>query len=624
MLPIEPTRTFARSKLAPLQSISRGQVWRNNYSVKAGLSIQYYSKLWSSPSSLKWVVVCGVCSLLATGCVAQQADLARIQKDLELQITKIKDEKKALGLQVDETKAQLIKMNEEAQKTRGNLASINQKATLLQEKDVASLYGKLEEVEKNIQDLKKDFSNQTGILKSDVQSIQATIQTHGENLETAKTHNTTLAQQVDENNHVLTTNMGEFQNSLSQFKDTLTSLGTTIGQVQTDLSGQRQDLGTVQSRTEKLSGSMLQVQGGIEKSGELFSARLEEQSRQVTQLQNRVTTLQDKLTADTQALRAYLEQDVKAAMARLVTDIDTRQGPMLAQIDSLQKDMETLGTHVQADASHVQDLSQSVLKLREAQEVMGSLLGKRGDEIIQQAGRLSERMNTVESHQTALTEQLQSNTQKTSAHLAEVNASLNSVSQAFDKTSQSLSSRLAKQEETGQTLNQTVQQIQQLKRDVQDQKQQAQAVSQIADQLNQTVDRIGSRLKDLETHRSGLVAKLDSDTQMTNAHLQEVNSGIQSVAQALENVSSKLNARIEDQEQRLNRAMTSFQQVQGTADTSQNNLTHLNQLTETVNKLRDVINTIGTKLGERVDQHEDRLGQLAQRVNRLQSPKPQK
>ncbi|MDH3504051.1 MAG: hypothetical protein OEZ41_04890 [Nitrospirota bacterium] len=589
-----------------------------------GLTLQNVSRRWPSSSSLKWVVACGVCSLLATGCVAQQADLARIQKDLELQIAKIKNEKQALGLQVDETKAQLIKMNEEAQKTRGNLASINQKATLLQEKDVASLYGKLEEVEKSVQDLKKDFTNQTGILKSDVQSIQSTIQTHGEDLQTAKTHNTTLAQQVDENNQVLTTNMGEFQNSLAQFKETLTSLGTTIGQVQTDLSGQRQDLGTVQSRTEELSGSMLQVQGGLEKSGTLFSGRLEEQSRQVTQLQNQVNSLQDKLTADTQALRAYLEQDVKAAMARLVADIDTNQGPMLAQIDSLQKDMEALGTHIQADASHIQDLSQSVLKLREAQEVMGSLLGKRGDEIIQHSGRLTERLNTVETHQTALTEQLQSNTQKTSAHLTEVNASLNSISQALDQTRQSLSSRLAKQEETGQALNQTIQQFQQMKRDTQDQIQQVQAANQLTDQLNQTVEHLRSRLQDLETHQSGLVGKIDSDTQLTNTHLQEVNGGIQSVAQALENVSSKLNARIEGQEQRLNRAMTSFQQVQGTADTSHTNLTHLNQLTETVNKLRDVINTIGTKLGERVDQHEDRLGQLAQRVNRLQSSKQQK
>jgi chromosome segregation ATPase len=311
-------------------------------------------------------------------------------------------------------------------------------------------------------------------------------------------------------------------------------------------------------------------------------------------------------------------------MTRLVNDIDKHQEPVLASIDSLQKDMEILGTHVQADAAHVQELSQSILKLREAQEVMGSLLGKRGDEIIQQAGRISERMNMVESHQTVLTEQLQSNTQKTSTHLADVNASLNALSQALDQTSQSLSSRLAKQEETVQTINQTLQQFQQLKQDTQDQIQQMQSAGQLTDQLHQTVEQVRSRLHDLEIHQSGVVGKLDSDAQVTNTHLQEVNNGIKSVAQALENVSSKLHTRIDDQEQRLNRAMTSFQRIQGTADTSQANLAHLNRLTETVNQLRDVVNTIGTKLGERVDQHEDRLGQLAQRVNRLQSPKQQK
>ncbi len=264
------------------------------------------------------------------------------------------------------------------------------------------------------------------------------------------------------------------------------------------------------------------------------------------------------------------------------------------------------------------------MKLREAQEVMGSLLGKRGDEIIQQAGRLSERMNTVESHQTALTEQLQSNTQKTSTHLSEVNASLNSISQALDQTSQSLSSRLTKQEEAMQALNQTRQEFQQLAQTTQDHIQQMQSARQLTSQLRQTVEEISSRLHDLEIHQSGLVGKLDADAQVTNTHLQEVNNGIQSVAQALEKVSSKLHGRIDDQEQRLNKAMTTFQRVQGAADISQTNLNHLNQLTETVNQLRDVVNTIGLKLGERVDQHEDRLGQLAQRVNSLQSPRPQK
>jgi len=145
-----------------------------------------------------------------------------------------------------------------------------------------------------------------------------------------------------------------------------------------------------------------------------------------------------------------------------------------------------------------------------------------------------------------------------------------------------------------------------------------QTASQLTDQLHQSVEQINSRLQDFEIHQSGLVGKLDSDAQTTTTHLQEVTNGIQSVAQALKNVSAKLNTRIANQEQQLNRALTTFQSVQGSADAAQTNVRHLNELTETMNQLREVINTIGTKLGERVDKHEDRLGQLAQRVNYLQ------
>ena len=150
-------------------------------------------------------------------------------------------------------------------------------------------------------------------------------------------------------------------------------------------------------------------------------------------------------------------------MDQLVADMDARQRPVLERIDALQSDMEALGTHVQADARQVQELSHSVVKLREAQAVMGNLLGKRGDETIQQAGRLSEQMKIVESHQATLTQQLQSNTKKTSTHLTEVNASLNSISQNLDQTTQSLSQRLTEQEKTVATLNQAIQEFQQLR-----------------------------------------------------------------------------------------------------------------------------------------------------------------
>jgi chromosome segregation ATPase len=455
---------------------------------------------------------------------------------------------------------------------------MNQQIKLMREEDLTSVYGQFEVAEKKISDLQKDFaaheknfSTTTGKLGTEIQALQTTGKAQGEQQQLTQTQATTLVQQVDENNQALTKKMTEFQTAFGQFKETLGSLGTDVSQTQTAIG-----------------------------------------------------TIKTDLTTQDQALRTFLEQDVKTAMDQLVADMDARQRPVLERIDALQSDMEALGTHVQADARQVQELSHSVVQLREAQAVMGNLLGKRGDETIQQAGRLSEQMKIVESHQATLTQQLQSNTKKTSTHLTEVNASLTSISQNLDQTTQSLSQRLTQQEKTVATLNQAIQEFQQLRGETQGQIQQMQTASQITEQLRQNVEQINTRLRDMEIHQSEFVGKLDSDAQTTTTHLKEVNSGIQSVAQALENVSAKLNTRITNQEQQLNRAITSFQSVQGSAGAAQANVQHLNDLTETVNQLRGVINTIGTKLGERVDSHEDRLGQLAQRVNRLQGTKAKK
>jgi DNA repair exonuclease SbcCD ATPase subunit len=533
----------------------------------------------------KWMLIGCLSGVLGTGCIAQQADLQKIHKDLDQQMTQIRTEKKELEKELVAARAAIAESRNlisaqkaDMSKMRSDLAPMNQQIKLMRDEDLTSVYGQFEVVEKNISDLQKDFAAQkiknstsAETLQSDIQSIQTTVQAHAEQLQTTIAQTTTLAQQGDKNNQALTEKMTEFQTAFGQFKETLGNLGTDISQTQTDIG-----------------------------------------------------TIKTDLTTQDQALRTFLEQDVKTAMDQLVADMDARQRPVLERIDALQSDMETLGTHVQADATQVQELSHSVVKLREAQAVMGSLLGKRGDETIQQAGRLSEQMKTVESHQATLAQQLQSNTKKTSTHLTEVNASLTSISQNLDQTTQSLSQRLTQQEKTVATLNQAIQQFQQLKGETQGQIQQMQTASQITAQLRQNVQQINTRLQDLEIHQSEFVGKLDSDAQTTTTHLKEVNSGIQSVAQALENVSGKLNTRITNQEQKLNRAMTSFQSVQDSAGAAQANVQHLNDLTESVNQLRGVINTIGTKLGERVDSHEDRLGQLAQRVNRFQGPKAKK
>ncbi len=609
-----------------------------------------------SQSIVRWIIIGSLFGLSGTGCVAQQADLQKIQKDLDQQIRQNRIRGKELAKELEGARVVIAAQKVESQKIisehkaemskmRRNLAPLHQKVQLIAEQDLTRLYGNFEDVEKAIADLKKDFhahkkiiSTTTDNHESDIQSIHVTVQTHGEQLSAAQDQSITLAQQVDESNQAIHQQLTDFQAAFGQFKHALAALDTElrtesqrafsaevqlsteitsqVEHVSTDLATQQQ---TLQARSDVLSQSILQLQETFKRTGTLLSTRLDEQAMHQTEFRQQVASLKQKLNADTEALRTYLEQDVKAAMTQLGIDMDDRQRPMVQSIEALQSDVEALGLHVQADATQVQNLSQTVVQLREAQASTASLLGKRGDDIIQQAGGLSERMNAIQSDQATLTQQLQSNTKKTLAHLTEVNANLTSNSKRMDQATQSLAQRLTQQEKVVASLNQGIQQLEQFKDKTEGQIQQMQTSSQFADQLRQSVEKVNSRLQDLENHQSGLVSQLDSDVQTVNTSLQGVHNGIHSLKQELENVGTKLSTRIANQEQKLNRAMTRFQRVQDTATVVQTNDKDLKDLRKTMKQLKEALNTIKTKWGGKVDEHEDRLKQLAQRVNLLGS-----
>ena len=166
----------------------------------------------SNFSSLGAVLGVGLGLLLGSGCVAQQADLAKIQKDLEMQISKIKEEKRALGAQVDEAKsaisesqALISQQKADMAKMRSDLAPLNQQVKLLREQDLTSLYGKNEVAEKRIGDLEKSLKNLTDSLES----LKNTVASQGGQLQDTQTQTTTLVQQVDESNQALTNTMTE-------------------------------------------------------------------------------------------------------------------------------------------------------------------------------------------------------------------------------------------------------------------------------------------------------------------------------------------------------------------------------------------------------------------------------
>ena len=566
---------------------------------------------WISPRNVTKSVALCFCYLMISGCIAQQADLARIQKDLEDQISKINQEKKALASEVaqakdaiNESKGLLAQQNTEMKDLFRARAEIKQQIKALRDSDLTNISGDIEQINFKIGQLQEDLetrNSQTGTriesLEAQLNKQEADLKKQTEDLTAQQTQTTTLIQQVDQDGASISQKMEEFQTSLTTFKESMGELGNKFVQEAERDSRVEAELSQQVGQTSQLTKA----------STEDLQAHLDANKANIAGISQSLTELKEAMAQSSTLLGGRLDEH------------DGHVTQLLERTDFHQAKFQDVDTLTQAHATNIQELNQTALQLREHQDVMGSLLGKRGDNLIQQAGRLDERVNDLEAHQTSLDQTLETNRQNTGRHFQELTASISSMTQALQKTSGDFATRINTQDQLLNDLTQQVQELQVMKQNLDANMSQIQSASQGSTELRETVQQVTNRLHDLENHQSGITGKLDADVQSINSHLAEVNGAIVSVKDALSQVNGQLSTRIDQQERHLNQALTSFQSVQGAGELTQANMEHLNQLTETVNKLRDVVTTIGTKFGERVDQHESRLADLAKRINRFHS-----
>ncbi|UCE63207.1 MAG: hypothetical protein JSU59_10115 [Nitrospirota bacterium] len=559
---------------------------------------------------------------MLSGCIAQQADLNRMKRELDDQIIQIKKEKKELQVEItkareaiDEGKKQTAELQAENKKLFRFRAEMKNDFREFREKDFADFNGRIEEINKRLEDLQAGMQAENNQIGVRIQGVETQMQAQKEELTSQEAKTAALIQQVDQDGTSYNEKMAEFQTALTAFKESLADLGNKFVQeaerdsrVESELSQQmgqnvqvsqatlaeiQTHLATNTANIDEVSQSVTTIKEAMGQSGTLLGSRLDEEAARVavleskhTQLEQDMLTATEKLNMDTQALKTHVEQDVQTSMS------------------SLQGELGGLEAQLVTQSNELQELRQTALQLKEHQDVMGSLLGQRGDDLIQQAGRLDERMKLLESHQTSMDQTMETNRQNTTRHLDELTASLTSMNQALQTTTGDLATQLTTHEQALSNLTQQIQMLQAIK-----------------GELETTNRQLTNRMVELEKHQSAVTTKIDSDVQTINQHLKEVNSAIASENKALGQVNTQINNRIDQQEQHLNKALTSFQSVDGLKKTSRDNRAHLNQLTETVNKLRDVLTTIGKKFGERVDQHEERIAELAKRINQLQAKK---
>ena len=589
---------------------------------------------WISPRHVTKSIGLCFCFLMMSGCIAQQADLARIQKDLEDQISKINQEKKALASEVaqakdaiNESKGLLAQQNTEMKDLFRARAEIKQQIKALRDSDLTNISGDIEQINFKMSQLQEDLesrNSQTGTriegleaqLNTQLETLGTQLNKQSEDLAAQQTQTTALIQQVDQDGASINQKMEEFQTSLTTFKESMGELGNKFVQEAERDSRVEAELSQQVGQTTQLTKA----------STEDLQAHLDANKANIAEISQTLTALKEAVAQSSTLLGGRLDEH-GGRLDQLGGRLSAHDGhvtQLLERTDLHQAKFQDVDTLTQAHATNIQELNQTALQLREHQDVMGSLLGKRGDNLIQQAGRLDERVNDLEAHQTTLDQTLETNRQNTGRHFQELTASISSMTQALQKTSGDFATRINTQDQLLNDLTQRVQELQVVKQNLDANSSQVQLASQGTTELRETVQQVTNRLHELENHQSGITGKFDADVQSINSHLTEVNGAIVSVKDALSQVNGQLSTRIDEQERHLNQALTSFQSVQGAGDMTQANMEHLNQLTETVNKLRDVVTTIGTKFGERVDQHETRLADLAKRINRLSASKKKK
>lgn len=315
----------------------------------------------------------------------------------------------------------------------------------------------------------------------------------------------------------------------------LSQLNTKVG---TELAALNKQDEVTHQNLENLTKSMTQLRSGLDSAGAQLGAKVDEHAQslqkssgQLTHLESQYAALSKKLESDTQALRGYLDKDIRTSLQSMANAVEAEKArgvesskkleAMIQQLEKSSKaDVTQVHTQLAGQDQHVKDLNQSVVTMRGVLDSMAGMLGKRSDDQMQQIGKLAAQLEQVEQMQSSGSAQKDGNVQALSAHMKEVTTSVQSVVTALDQVKTSLSSRLDQQAvrlaEHEQRLTQTTGSsvsTQKLNEELQGNVQHLNQLTTAMGQLKTVVNNIGTTLGKKVDEHEGKLAGLAQQVQ---------------------------------------------------------------------------------------------------------------
>ena len=416
-----------------------------------------------------WKVVQAVCviwlAMLVTSCVAQRADLVKMEEDFERKIGKLDREKKALAQTLEQAKQNIAASNtlledqkNELNELRKASARLNLDLRKQQEEgqskitvDMETQSHRLDQIDRKLADLtRKDAALKERLEQGAVQR-SAQIDALRKDVEQA----------LDQQSKQVSTQFAAFQKSLVEFKKTLARVDKRLVQAlkeeqdratSSETTMQQDFIKQQRAFQEKLDADTQTLKTYVETSVKTTIATVNEALKKINA---KLGTELAALAKKTASVKKYLEKDVRPGLNAISEVVEREKGRVsqeLAQVETaLQKAERTVAanvtqtqTQVTTQAKNVQELRQAVVQMRGVLDSMGDLLGKRGDDQMKQVGQTMARLDRMEQAQSSEMAKQAENTQA----LTEVTASVASVVQSFEEFKTAMTARLNEQTES--------------------------------------------------------------------------------------------------------------------------------------------------------------------------------
>lgn len=304
------------------------------------------------------VVICGLVSLLLSGCLAQQAELKDVERNLGTKITKLDQRDKELQQTVKQAKVDIDKLVSETR------ARLSQEISALREEELPALRGGLDKDSHQMATLRSRLDD----LEHHVTKRAAAIEkSQGDQAAAAKTDRDRLHDDVIK----LTGRMDAMNGTMASVTK---KLGEKLDEQDKGLSTYETKAQQLESHNRALTEQMAQYKQALADYKKVLTTlgeKLVQEEQRTMELSNKVAGRTDQLASkvdtDTKATTTYLN-DVNKNVGSVAKAVETMNAQLVPRIEEQDRRLDDLTKLLQAmDAQHA-TTSQTVMQLRSARE----------------------------------------------------------------------------------------------------------------------------------------------------------------------------------------------------------------------------------------------------------------